>query len=90
MYKRLSPQDNMVLYLDVNARKRSGMLERVMGTKDSADADYRRFVERTGFGYRDHLHHAMIGFAKQGRFMLLRGEFEWRRLRASVKSQGGS
>jgi hypothetical protein len=90
MYRRLAPQDNMVLYLNVNALRQSGVLERLVGTKEVEDAEYRRFVERIGFDYRDDLNEAMIGFARQGKFMLLRGVFEWPKLRDYAISQGGT
>jgi hypothetical protein len=89
MYKRLSPQNNMILYLDVNALRQSGLLERLVGKKDVEDAEYRRFVEKIGFDYRDDLNDAMVAFARRGKYMLLRGNFDWRRLREYASSQGG-
>jgi hypothetical protein len=90
MYKRLSPQENMVLYLDVNALRQSGVLERLVGSKEVEDAEYRRFVEKIGFDYREDLNDAMVSFAAQGKFMLLRGAFNWPKLRDYATSQGGS
>src|SRR5262249_59121792 len=81
MYKRLSPQDNMVLYLDVNALRQSGLLERLVGKKDVEDAEYRRFVEKIGFDYREDLNDAMIGFGRRAKYMLIRGRFDWPKLR---------
>lgn len=90
MYKRLAPSENMILYVDVNALRKSGILERLVGGKEVEDAEYQRFVDTIGFDYREHLNDAMVAFGRQGKFMLVRGQFNWRKLRDYATSQGGT
>ena len=90
MYRRMDPNDNVVFYIDFNTLRRSGILQRLMGSKDVEDADYRRFVEKIGFDYKEHLDSAMVEFANTGKFMLVRGQFDWRKLAAYAKEQRGS
>ena len=89
MFKRMSPPDAMILYIDFNALRQSGVLQRLAGSKSVEDPDYQRFVRQIGFDYKEQLDSAMVAFAPAGKFMFLRGQFDWPKLRAYAKQQGG-
>ena len=89
MFKRMSPQDSIILSIDFGTLRRSGILQRLVGSKSVEDADYQRFVKEIGFDYKEQLDSAMVGFAPNGKFMFLRGDFDWPKLRAYAKQQGG-
>jgi hypothetical protein len=89
MFKRMSPQDAMVLYINFDALRQSGILQRLVGSRSVEDPDYQRFVRQIGFDYKEQLGSAMVAFAPNGKFMFLRGQFDWPKLRAYAKQQGG-
>src|SRR6202035_1848538 len=47
------------------------------------------FVQQTAFDYNEDLDAALIAFAPEGKFMLVRGRFEWKSLRAYALAQDG-
>src|SRR6185436_20824826 len=49
-----------------------------------------RFVRKTNFDYRRDLDSALVSFAPTGKYMLVRGRFDWKSLHAYAKEQGGS
>jgi hypothetical protein len=64
-------------------------MDRIFGSKTPDDPDYRRFVTETGFDFRDHLASAMLAFAADGKYMLLNGTFDWKKLKTYAEKQGG-
>jgi hypothetical protein len=79
-----------VLYIDVNAMRRSGILGMVVGSKAAEEPDYRQFVSDTKFDYRQDLDAAAAAF-KDGRvYFALRGRFQWKDLMDYAVRQGGS
>jgi hypothetical protein len=89
MFSRMSAQDSMILYIDFDALRQGGILQRLVGSKAVEDPDYQRFVNQIGFDYKEQLDSAMVAFAPEGKFMFLRGQFDWNRLRTYAKQQGG-
>ncbi len=59
------------------------------GSEVTQEAEYRAFVEGTGFDYTRDLDSAFIAFAPEGRYLLVRGRFDWRLLKDYVEAQGG-
>ena len=50
------PADRATLvYIDTDALRKSGLLDLLAGSKAAEEADYRKFVEQTGFDYRTDL-----------------------------------
>jgi hypothetical protein len=79
-----------VIYIDVNALRRSGILNMVAGSKAVEDADYQQFVNETKFDYRQDLD-AIAGAFKDGKvYFALRGHFHWKNLADYAARQGGS
>ncbi|HXP84083.1 MAG TPA: hypothetical protein VN841_05150 [Bryobacteraceae bacterium] len=84
------PQDRSVhMYLDVDTLRSSGLLDLVAGSKASEEADYRRFVDSTGFDYRLDLDAVAAAFNGGNTYFAIRGHFEWDRLSSYALAQGG-
>lgn len=79
-----------VVYLDVDALRKSGYLDLIAGSKPVEEPDYRKFVESTGFDYRRDLQRVAGSFSSSGAFFALSGTFNWKRLEAYAKSQNGA
>jgi hypothetical protein len=58
--------------------------------KTAQDSDYRSFVSGTGFDYERDLDAIAVASIPNQIFAVLRGRFEWNRLRAYATAQGGS
>ena len=79
-----------VVYFDVDALRRSGILGMLSASKSAEDPDYRQFVEETQFDYERDLN-AVAAAVKDGRiYFALRGRFRWSNLAAYAARQGGS
>jgi hypothetical protein len=79
-----------VIYIDVDALRRSGILNMLVGSKTAEEPDYRQFVQETGFDYRQDLD-AVAAALKDGRiYFALRGRFHWNNLRDYAARQNGS
>jgi hypothetical protein len=79
-----------VVYVDVDAIRRSGILKMIAGSKAAQELEYRQFVEETMFDYREDLD-AVAGAFKDGQvFFALKGRFHWKNLMDYTVRQGGS
>jgi hypothetical protein len=79
----------VAVYLDVEALRRSGVLDLIAGSKATEDLEYQKFVEGTGFDYRRDLEALAGAFSGRNSHLVLRGAFDWKRLRAYAVVQGG-
>ena len=79
-----------LIYIDVDALRRSGILAMLAGSKTAEELDYQQFVQGTKFDYRQDLD-AVAAALKDGRiYFALRGRFHWDNLRDYALQQGGS
>ena len=84
------PSDHaVVFYANVAALRRAGILDLLAGSKAAEDADYRRFVNDVGFDYRTDLDAVAAAFVDGSSYFTVRGRFQWNRLNAYAKAQGG-
>jgi hypothetical protein len=91
MLKRLPIQGAPLLYVDLAALRQGGVLQLLDGTKKAPeDPDYLAFIRKTRFDYREDLDSALAAFAPTGSYMLVKGRFDWRSLRAYAQSEGGT
>ncbi|MBS1857342.1 MAG: hypothetical protein JST11_18385 [Acidobacteria bacterium] len=90
MLKRLPSSDALVVYIDFAALRNAGILQMLDGAKVGEDPEYRSFVQATEFDYKQDLDAAMVAFAPSGKYMLLKGRFDWKSLNNYARSQGGS
>jgi hypothetical protein len=89
MLKRLPTDDAVVLYIDFSRLRAGGIPQLLDGAKVGEDPEYKSFVRQTDFNYKEDLDTAMIAFAPRGKYMLLRGRFDWKSLKAYALSNDG-
>lgn len=78
-----------LVYIDSGSLRKSGLLDLLAGSKAAEEADYRKFVEQTGFDYRTDLDAVAAAFVDGRAYTTLRGRFQWAKLAAYAESQGG-
>ncbi|PWU03842.1 MAG: hypothetical protein C5B51_18130 [Terriglobia bacterium] len=89
MLKRLPRSDALVVYLDFAALRGAGILDMLDNPKIAQEPEYQDFVRKIDFDYKHDLDSAMIAFAPTGKFLLVRGQFDWKSLRSFVESESG-
>jgi hypothetical protein len=89
LLKRLPRSGALILYVDFAGLRRAGILEAIQAPAATEDPDYQDFVRRTGFNYSRDLDAALAAFTAGGRFLLVRGRFDWSRLRSYARSEQG-
>lgn len=86
----LPKSDAVLFYADVQALRTAGFLKSLEDAKSVQEPDYRRFVSETGFDYERDLDAIAVASVPNQVFAVLRGRFDWKRLDAYAKEQGGS
>lgn len=82
--------DVTTFFADLSALRSAGMLQLLSGAAPGGDAEYKRFVHETQFDYTKDLD-AVAGMASgQQLFFVIRGRFEWDKLRQYVAAHGGT
>jgi hypothetical protein len=89
MLRRLPSDDAVVLYIDFSRLRAGGILPLLDGSKVGEDPEYQNFVRATDFDYKQDLDAALVAFAPKGKYMLLKGRFDWKSLIAYVRNNGG-
>ena len=79
-----------VVYVDVDALRRSGILKMITGSKAAEELEYRQFVDQTSFDYREDLDSVAAAFKDGQVFFALKGRFHWKNLMDYAIRQGGS
>lgn len=82
--------EGVTLAVDLEALRRSGVLVALAGARVAEEPEYQAFVTETGFNYQQDLDLVVARFGKDTSYFLLRGRFDWPRLGAYVRSQGGT
>ncbi len=88
MLQRLPPREAMVLFVDLDTLRRGGLLK-LLSAKTPEDPDYQTFVRATGFDYQTDLDRAAASFSNDGVYLVVKGRFDWNKLRAYAEAQGG-
>jgi hypothetical protein len=84
------PTDNAtVVYIDVEAMRRTGVLNLFAGSKAAEELEYQKFVDDTRFDYRQDLDAVAAAFKDGQVFIVARGRFHWGNLMEHVARQGG-
>ncbi|HXK02465.1 MAG TPA: hypothetical protein VMS37_08685 [Verrucomicrobiae bacterium] len=89
MLKRLPTDDAVVLFIDFSQLRQRHILQLLDSATVGHDPEYQGFVQKTNFDYQQDLDTAIAAFAPTGKFMLLKGRFDWKALKAYVLSQDG-
>jgi hypothetical protein len=79
----------VVVYIDFSQLRQRRLLQLLDNATVGRDPEYQSFVEKTNFDYGQDLDSAIVTFAPSGKYMLLRGRFDWKALKAYVISQDG-
>jgi hypothetical protein len=90
MLGRLPLAGRVVVRLDVAALRASGLLDSLAGSANLEEPEYRQFRTETGFDYRRDLDTALVSHSPNEVSFLLTGRFEWSKLEAYARKQGGS
>jgi hypothetical protein len=90
MLKRLPVSSALVVYVDFAALRASGILNSFENAQVPEDPEYGDFVRKTKFDYKQDLDTALASFTPSGKFLLLKGRFDWKTLRAYTESENGS
>lgn len=89
LIERLPVDSTAILYMDFAALRRAGITAALAAPEGEREAEYRAFVEATGFEYTRDLDSVLLAANPRGRFFLVRGRFNWGRLSDYVRSRGG-
>jgi hypothetical protein len=88
--KRLPTADAVVLYIDMQRLRSLGVIEKLFdNARVGQDPEYQSFIKKIDFDFRNDLNTAMVAFAPSGKYMLLRGRFDWKAFRDYVIAQDG-
>jgi hypothetical protein len=86
---RLPADRAVILEIDFAALRRAGLMDLLANSKAPEEADYKQFVSKTEFDYTQDLDLALASFGPTGKYFLLKGRFDWNRLNAYARSEGG-
>jgi hypothetical protein len=90
LIKLLPPGDLTTFYINVAALRHGGLLHLLTGITPAAEKDYTDFVARTEFDYARDMDALAGGFNSDEIFLLLRGRFDWDKLRRFAMAHGGT
>jgi hypothetical protein len=86
---RLPGKDAVILAIDFAALRQAGLIDLLANSKTPEEAEYKQFVSKTDFDYKQDLDLVLASFGPTGKYFLLKGRFDWNQLNAYVKSSGG-
>jgi hypothetical protein len=86
---RLPEKDAVILAIDFAALRQAGLIDLLANSKTPEDEEYKQFVSKTDFDYKQDLDLALASFGPTGKYFLLKGRFDWNQLHSYVKSEGG-
>ena len=81
--------DSTLLYLDVQALRDSGILEKLAGSTVAEEPEYKKFIAESGFDYRTDLDAVLSSTSDVQQLFLLKGRFDWKSLIKYAGSHGG-
>ena len=89
LLSHLPSEEGVILSVDFASLRRSGVLDALTATSVAEEPEYKSFVTATDFDYQRDIDHLLAWFRKETTCVLLRGRFDWARLRSYVTNQGG-
>jgi hypothetical protein len=87
LLSRFPSENSLALSVDVAALRSAGLLQQ---SSTPTEAEYKQFIEGTGFDYRRDLDSVFASFARSGTYFIARGRFDWIKLRQYAAQQGGT
>ena len=77
-------------FLDVELLRKTGVLERLAGARGAEEPEYQRFVQQSGFNYRQHLDAVVMAKRGTAQYAVIAGRFDAARLRAYAVASAGT
>ena len=87
--KRLPASGSVIVYVDFDQLRRGGILSLLASGKGVEEDEYRKFAQSIHLDWRKDLDSAMVAFAPSGKYMLVRGRFDWTGLQGYARKSGG-
>lgn len=85
----LPKRDAALLYVDVKTIRASGILAKLVGSTVGEEAEYKSFIARSGFNYKEDLDRILMSSANSQHYFVLQGRFDWRKLKLYASQEGG-
>lgn len=85
----LPPGEGPTIYIDLGMLKKTGVLDQLAGKPGEEDADYRQFVEASGFDYRRDLDAVVVQWRRGTALFVLAGRFNQELLETYVRNNRG-
>jgi len=91
LFRRLPTDHAVIVGIDVDTLRQTGLLDLLAGPKAAEELDYRRFVDQTGFDYRRDLDYvaASVSVNSSSKHFLLNGRFDWKAMFDTARRAGG-
>jgi hypothetical protein len=89
LMRRLPSNNTLLVSIDFAKLRQAGLLQLFDGSKLGQDHEYTEFVQKTDFDYQRDLDSALVAFSPTGKYLFLKGRFDWPTLRSYVASQDG-
>jgi hypothetical protein len=86
----LPPDRSLHAYLNVGLLRSAGIMDLLAGSQTAEEADYKQFVQQTGFDYRTDLEAVAAGFRDGEEYFAIQGRFQWNRLADYARSHQGT
>jgi len=84
------PSDRSLhVYMNMGLLRSGGLLELLAGSQGTEEADYKKFIEQSGFDYRTDLDAVAAGFRDGDEYFAVQGRFKWDRLADYARSHQG-
>lgn len=90
MAASLPVQDSILVFVDLKTLRDYGLLDIIAGSKAVEDAEYRKFIQQSGFDYRSDLDRLAIALQGKARHAVAVGRFDWGKIRSYAMSSGGT
>jgi len=87
LLSRFPVEDAAVFSADVAKLRAAGLLT---PSAQPLEPEYKQFIDGSGFDYRRDLDLAAASFSASGTYIIARGRFDWKKLEAYAKKQGGN
>jgi hypothetical protein len=82
----LPARDTTFIYANIARLRHAGYLAVLAGSRHIQEADYRRFVQETGFDYARDLDSLAASLEGDQIWFVMRGHFDWQRLRSYAEN----
>jgi hypothetical protein len=87
LLSRFPAEDALAMSVDFATLRRAGLLGQ---SSAPLEAEYKQFLDGTGFDYRQDLDSVVASFSASGTFFIARGRFDWAKLRDYAAHNGGA